>query len=69
MLGLFLVVVPWTPVWTQATHALLPRHVAPWVLSGWVRGGASGLGALDLAIALRVALDLWRGESPSPPTA
>jgi hypothetical protein len=66
MLGLFLVVAPWTPVWTHATYALLPRHVGRWVLSGWVRGCVSGLGALDLAIALRVALDLWRGGEPRP---
>ena len=62
MLGLFLLVVPWTPAWTQATYALLPRHVGRWVLSGWARGIASGLGALDLAIAAQVALDLWRGR-------
>jgi hypothetical protein len=60
VLGLFLLVAPWTPAWTQATYALLPQHVGRWVLSGWVRGVVSGLGALDLAIAAQFALELWR---------
>lgn len=62
MLGLFLLVAPWTPAWAQATYALLPRPAARWVLSGWMRGVASGLGALDLAIAAQVAVDLWRRD-------
>ena len=60
VLGLFLLVAPWTPAWTQATYALLPQHVGRWVLSGWVRGVVSGLGALDLAIAAQFGLELWR---------
>lgn len=60
VLGLFLLVAPWTPVWTQATYAVLPRSVGKWVLSGWARGIVSGLGALDLVIAAQVGSDLWR---------
>lgn len=60
VLGLFLLVAPWTPAWTQATYALLPKQVGRWVLSGWARGVASGLGALDLAIAAQFGADLWR---------
>ena len=60
VLGLFLLVAPWTPAWTQATYALLPQRVGGWVLSGWARGIISGLGALDLWIAAQVAVDLWR---------
>jgi len=59
-LGLFLLVAPWTPAWTQATYALLPKSAGRWVLSGWARGVVSGLGALDLAIAAQVAVELWR---------
>lgn len=59
-LGLFLLVAPWTPAWTQATYALLPGSVGRWVLSGWVRGIVSGLGALDLLIAAQLGLELWR---------
>jgi hypothetical protein len=60
VLGLFLLVAPWTPAWTQATYALLPEHIGRWVLSGWVRGVVSGLGALDLVIAAQFGLELWR---------
>ena len=60
VLGLFLLVAPWTPAWTQATYALLPPSVGRWALSGWVRGLASGLGALDLLIAGQLGLELWR---------
>ena len=59
-LGLFLLVAPWTPVWTQATYTLLPPSVGRWVLSGWARGVASGLGALDLAFAAQLVVELWR---------
>jgi hypothetical protein len=66
-LGLFLLVAPWTPVWTQATYTLLPPPVGRWVLSGWARGVASGLGALDLAIAAQLAVELWRRyRTPDP---
>jgi hypothetical protein len=58
-LGLFLLVAPWTPVWTQATYTLLPPSVGRWVLSGWVRGVASGLGAVDLLVAVQVGAELW----------
>ncbi len=57
--GLFLLVAPWTPIWSRATLALLPTSLGGWVMSGWARGIVSGLGALDLAIALQVARELW----------
>ena len=60
VLGLFLFVAPWTPVWTQATYALLPERVGRWVLTGWIRGIVSGLGALDLVIAVQVGGEMWR---------
>jgi hypothetical protein len=60
VLGLFLLVAPWTPAWTQATYALIPKPVGRWVLSGWTRGIVSGLGALDLLIAMQLGLELWR---------
>ena len=66
--GLFLLVAPWTPVWAQATYALLPKSVGRWVLTGWARGVVSGLGALDLMIALQVGAEIWRrGRSESAP--
>jgi hypothetical protein len=60
VLGVFLLVAPWTPVWSQATVALLPTTLGHWALGGWVRGMVSGLGALDLVVALQVALELRR---------
>lgn len=58
--GLFLLVAPWTPVWAQATAALAPESIGGWLLSGWVRGGVSGLGALDLAVAVQLGAELLR---------
>lgn len=58
-IGLFLLVAPWTAVWTQAVAGLLPTPVGRAALLGPVRGVVSGLGALDLLIALQVARELW----------
>lgn len=60
MLGVFLVVAPWTPVWEQASHGLLPESVHALALSGWARGLISGLGAADLVVAARLAGQLMR---------
>lgn len=53
VLGLFLLVSPWTPVWDQAVSGLLPERAWNLAASGWVRGAVSGLGALDLVVAFR----------------
>jgi hypothetical protein len=53
LLGLLLVAGPWTPMWTVAACSVLPRWWAGWALSGWVRGLASGLGAVDLVVAVQ----------------
>jgi len=60
VLGVFLLLAPWTPVWDQAIRALLPGEIVPWARSGWVRGIVSGLGALDLLVASQVGIELWR---------
>jgi hypothetical protein len=57
--GLFLVVAPWTPVWNRAMLVLLPTSIGTWAMSGWARGVVSGLGALDLLVALQVAREFW----------
>ena len=59
-LGLFLLVAPWTAVWTQAAVGLLPSRFGRVLLLGWVRGVVSGLGALDLVVAFAAARELWR---------
>ena len=66
VLGLFLLVAPWTPIWTRAAIVLIPTPVGAWALSGWVRGLVSGLGALDLVVALQVARELWRRDAGRP---
>ena len=63
VMGLFLLVAPWTPLWARAVMALLPASYGPWVLSGWARGLVSGVGALDLLIAAEVARELWQAMS------
>ncbi len=64
VVGMTLVVLPWTPQWTQ--NSLL----APWpalrffLLRGFVRGAVSGLGLLDLWFGVWEALH-YR-ETPQP---
>jgi len=58
VLGLFLFVSPWTPVWQRATISLLPTALGAWVQSGWLRGVVSAVGALDLLIAFQAAGEL-----------
>jgi hypothetical protein len=60
--GLFLLTAPWTPVWTQAASAWLPPGWLSAAESGWIRGLVSGLGALDLLVALQMVLDLARSR-------
>jgi len=60
IVGLFLLVAPWTGVWSQALVGLLPTRVGRIALGGWVRGVVSGLGALNLAVAFQMAIELWR---------
>ena len=56
----FLIAVPWTPLWDLGTLVLAPTALGDWVRTGWVRGGISGLGALDLIVAGREARRLLR---------
>jgi hypothetical protein len=69
VVGLFLLVAPWTGVWSQAMIGLLPTRVGRLALDGWARGIVSGLGALNLAVAFQVALELWREmhQTDTPP--
>ena len=60
ILGVFLLAVPWTPVWEQASTVWIPTPVGLWVRSGWMRGVVSGLGALNLLVATQGVGVLWR---------
>ncbi len=59
-LGLFLVVLPWTPLWER--HYLLQRfpELAPWALNHSVRGVISGLGLVDIGLGLGAAARFGR---------
>ena len=59
ILGLFLVLAPWTPLWATVAYGWLPDPFEGWMLSGWIRGVVTGLGALDLLVALQVGKELW----------
>jgi len=64
LLGLFLVVAPWTAVWEQAVRTLAPGPLDPWLRGGWARGTVSAIGVLDLFAALKFGAELW-GRGPS----
>lgn len=57
-IGVFLLVVPWLPVWGTTTAAYMPTAAGPWLGSGFLRGLISGLGALNLAAAWTEARSL-----------
>lgn len=64
-LGVFLVAVPWSPVWETSTAGYLPTAAGAWLRSGFVRGLVSGLGALNLVAAWGEARSLlWPGREP-----
>jgi hypothetical protein len=75
LLGIFLVVVPWTPVWAEAVRALAPSPLAGSLASGWARGVASAVGVLDLLVALQLVRAVWRdgaqknGGAEAPPSS
>jgi hypothetical protein len=54
--GLVLVVLPWTPYWSNNHLLLRFPHLAPLALNGTTRGIASGLGLLNIWIGMQ---DLW----------
>lgn len=68
LLGILLVIMPWTAVWAHVASILLPPALKGWVMSGWLRGVVSGLGALDLAVAAQVARELFRGMNAGDDT-
>ncbi|MBD3869058.1 MAG: hypothetical protein IFK94_13120 [Acidobacteria bacterium] len=51
--GVFLVVAPWSLIWDHMVVSISPSGLAGVLRTGWVRGAASGLGVLDLLLALQ----------------
>jgi hypothetical protein len=54
--GVLLLILPWTPKWTDNPLLLSSPGVRDFVSSGFVRGFASGLGLLDLWLGFREAI-------------
>jgi len=55
-LGVLLLILPWTPKWTDNPLLLTFPGLRDFVSSGFVRGLASGLGLLDLWLGFREAI-------------
>jgi hypothetical protein len=55
-LGVLLLILPWTPKWTDNPLLLDSTGLRDFVSSGFVRGFASGLGLLDLWLGFREAI-------------
>jgi hypothetical protein len=66
-LGIFLLAVPWSPVWETATSAFLPTLAGPLLRSGFTRGFVSGLGALNVAVAWSEAREFLRSSDGRTP--
>jgi hypothetical protein len=58
--GVFLLFAPWSPLWEAATPALNPTPAGAFFRAGWLRGFVSGLGALNLWVALQAGAALVR---------
>jgi len=54
--GVLLLILPWTPKWTDNPLLLSFPSLRDFVSSGFVRGLASGLGLLDLWLGFREAI-------------
>lgn len=61
-LGVLLLILPWTPKWTDNPLLLMFPGLRDFVSSGFVRGLASGLGLLDLWLGFREAILYHEGS-------
>lgn len=59
-LGLVLIVLPWTPYWTNNPIFPMTPHLVPLALSGATRGIVSGLGFLNIWIGIMDAVHFRR---------
>ena len=59
-LGLILVFLPWTLLWDNNFFLTLERGWTEFWMSSYTRGAVSGLGLLNLWIAVQESLRLWR---------
>ncbi|MFQ5662420.1 MAG: hypothetical protein ACE5HL_01130 [Terriglobia bacterium] len=72
-LGIFLVVLPWSGLWERNYFLFRYPELAPWLLNNHLRGFVSGIGLVDIGLALwyaahfRALLNRWL-EGSRPPT-
>lgn len=72
-LGLFLLLLPWSRLWEQNYFLFRYPMLAPYLLAHPVRGLISGVGLLDIGVALwyaanfRAVLRRWRGQASEDP--
>lgn len=63
-LGVFLAVAPWSAIYEYAVPlSTAPTRAGAWLRTGWVRGLITGVGLLDLYVALRAGIALYRDRS------
>lgn len=66
LVGLILVVAPWTTLW-DANYLLQPHpFLREVVLSAFTRGAVTGLGLVNILLALQEALDHLGGARERP---
>ena len=66
-LGIWLVVLPWTALWSDNPLLLhLPPNLALWLQSGVARGVVSGLGLLDVWIGIYEVSAFQARRRPRP---
>jgi len=56
-MGVFLFVLPWTPLWSRNFFVAQYPWVSRIALNHFVRGAVSGIGLTDIALAV---YELWR---------
>jgi hypothetical protein len=60
--GVLLLILPWTPKWTDNPLLLTYPNLRNFVASGFTRGFASGLGVLDLWLGFWEAIHYHEGH-------
>lgn len=72
-LGLFLLVLPWTALWEYNYFLQRFPGAATWLLNFFLRGAVSGLGLIDIGLAVGAAarfpqlLEQWFEPVPAGP--
>jgi hypothetical protein len=64
LVGLILVVAPWTGLW-ESNYLLLPHPaLRAWLLNAFVRGAVTGLGLVNFVLAAHEMVQQIRGPRP-----